>query len=340
MHLAARPPDPTLNTRSSTASSASNWPTGNGYRLDGQASAYYPPGYALALGALFWLADLTPVTDDMHTGLVAGLNVGCQLVAVLATFAVARRLVPGRRGAIAGLLAAALVALWPNLIFHTSVVLTESLFLALLLGTMFVAVSGPWGSGRVPPARLVTVGLLFGAATLVRPISVPVLGALVLGWLVAGAGWRRALGRLAVVTGCTVAVLAPWVVRNAVVMDAVVLSTNTGDNLCMSRRVGGSGGFEFPNERCSRGPFDTLPRPALEAQRDAHGRRLALAFVVDHPAEEARLWFRRAQVTFDADADGLSAAEAYGGNRSSPTGCDRRSRRLRTATTPSSAPPP
>jgi prepilin-type processing-associated H-X9-DG protein len=178
-------------------------------------------------------------------------------------------------------------------------------------GAVLVVVQGPWAAHRFGGWRLVAIGSLLGAATLVRPVSMPILAALLVAWLLAGFGWR-ALAHTAVVTAVVVAVLAPWVVRNAVVMDAALVSTNTGDNLCMSRRVGGSGGFEFPNFRCNSGPFDSLPRPAYEVERDAQGRRLALDFVRDHPVEELRLVFRRTARTLANDDDAIAAAESYG----------------------------
>ncbi|MBA2497333.1 MAG: hypothetical protein H0V33_09625 [Acidimicrobiia bacterium] len=321
---AARPPGPALHDPFFYRFYGEQLANGNGYRLpDGSPTAYYPPGYPLALAALFWLGDLTPLTDEIQTGLIAGLNIACQLALVLTAFAVARRLVPGTRSVTAGLVAGAVIALWPNLILHTAVALSESLFLALLMGAVLAAVSGPWGTARVSTLRLVAVGVLLGAATLVRPVSLPLLGALLVAWLAGRAGWRRALGRVALVTGCTLAVLGPWVVRNAVVMDAVALSTNTGDNLCMSRRVGGSGGFEFPNDRCNSGPFTTLARPAFEVERDEHGRRVAFDFVAEHPGEEVRLWFRRAGATFSGDADGVAAVESYGSDPFLPDGLRR-----------------
>jgi hypothetical protein len=140
-------------------------------------------------------------------------------------------------------------------------------------------------------AAATSAGVLMGAATLVRPVSLPFLAVFAVAWLASGAGWRRTLARTAVVTAGTDAVLAPSVVRNAIVMDAAVLSTNTGDNLCMSRRVGGTGAFEFPNDRCNAG-FDDLPRPEYEIARDEHGRDVALEVIRDHPGEELRLWWR------------------------------------------------
>jgi hypothetical protein len=283
--------------------------SGNGYRLpDGSPTAYYPVGYPLALAAGFLL---TPI--DWQTGAVAALNILWQALAIVAVYAITRRVVDGGEGrSIAPLVAAGAVALWPNLILHTAVPLSESLFVLLVLVAVLLLVNGPWEARRFETARLVGIGLALGAATLVRPVSVPILVAVLVVWLLAGFGWRRALAHTAVVTGVLVATLVPWVVRNAIVMDAAVVSTNTGDNLCMSRRVGGSGSFEFPNFRCNSGPFDDLPRPAYEVERDEQGRRLAFEFVREHPVEELRLVARRAVATFESDDDAIAAVESYG----------------------------
>ena len=279
--------------------------SGNGYRLpDGSPTAYYPIGYPLALAAGFLL---TPIA--WQTGVVAALNILWQALSIVVVFFVTRRLV-GRDGP--ALVAAGAVALWPNLILHAAVPLSESLFVLLVLVAVLVLVYGPWEARRFETRRLVLIGLALGAATLVRPVSVPIVIGLLVTWLLAGFGWRRAVAHTAVVAGVLVATLVPWVIRNAVVMDAAVVSTNTGDNLCMSRRVGGSGGFEFPNTRCNSGPFDDLRRPAYEVERDEQGRRLALEFVRDHPVEELRLVFRRAVRTFESDDDAIAAVESYG----------------------------
>jgi hypothetical protein len=101
-------------------------------------------------------------------------------------------------------------------------------------------------------------------------------------------------------------------IRNAVVMGQVTLSTNTGDNLCMSRHAGATGGFEFPNDECFVGRFDSLERPEFELARDRHGREVAIDFVREHPREELRLVLRRIGALFTDDADGLAAVESYG----------------------------
>lgn len=307
---AARPPSAALHDPNFYLLYGEQLASGNGYRLpNGEPTAYYPPGYPMSLAPFFWLLEHTPLPDDGEVATAATLNVVWQLLTIVVVFEIGRR-VTGRGAG--GLVAAGVLALWPNLVFHTAVALTESLFLLLLSTALLLAVGGRWDGSDWDRRRLASFGLLLGAATLVRPVTFPVMGLLLLSLIVAGYGWKRSLRNVATAGVCVVAVLVPWMVRNAVVMDALTVSTNTGDNLCMSRRVGGSGGFEFPNERCFPERFGQIPRPESEVLRDQHGQELAMEFILEHPDEETRLMWRRLVKTFESDADGLDAVESYG----------------------------
>jgi hypothetical protein len=284
---------------------AEQFARGEGYYLFNGPTAYYPVGYPLVLGGAFLL---TPASWE--TGVVAALNIACQVVSVGLVYAITRRLLDGRE--LPALVAAGALAAWPNLVFNTAVALTESLFIVLLLGSVALVVAGPWDGDGPPRRNLVGAGVLFGASVLVRPVSLPMLGGLLVAWVVARVGWRTAAVRTAAVALAALVVVTPWVVRNAIVVDAVVLSTNTGDNLCMSRRVGGTGAFEFPNLRCFPEAFNEIGRPESEVRRDDHGTDLALEFIREHPAEEVRLWGRRLWHALHVDDDGVAAAESYG----------------------------
>ena len=170
-----------------------------------------------------------------------------------------------------------------------------------------------WLVVRVPRAghqwaKVAAAGAALGLATLVRPVSLPLIAAFALAWLVAGVPWRTAMVRSGVLALTCVAVLMPWIVRNAVVMRYPVLSTNTGDNLCMSRQPGASGGFQLTSY-CNRDVG--LVRPESEVRKDKDGRSTAVTFVREHPGTEVRLWFSRLRIGFENDADGLRAAESY-----------------------------
>lgn len=303
--FAARPPvglhDPTFYTIFADSLAA-----GNGYRLpDGQPTAYYPVGYPAALGALFWLADHTPLPADRVT-LVVALNLVSAALSLVLIHEIGRRLFDRR----VGLLAAAGLALMPNLVFHTALALTETLFNTIALAAVLLVVATDWR--RRPFPVLVGFGLLVGAAALVRPPSLLFLPVLVLaGWRAGGWGWREALRSLAVPTLAAAAVILPWSLRNVEVMESpILLSSNVGDNLCIGHNPEATGAFQMPSS-CLDG-YEGLVRPEYEVARDTDGRARALEFIREHPAEQLRLVPLRAYHTFKADTDGLAAAESYG----------------------------
>ena len=286
----------------------------DGYILEGRPTAYYPVGYPAVLGAVFWAGGLFGLDGDTAlTAMTTGLNLVAGTAAVVLAFVLGRR----TSGPWAGIAAAAVVGVMPNLVFHTAVPLTETLFNGVALGFVVVLARAPWRDGGGPGTkRLVAAGALLGASALVRPVALPVLPLLVLVWWSARLPLRRTLRDLAVVGVAAAAVIAPWTIRNAVRMDAFVpISTNTGDNLCMSRQPGATGGFKLV-DHCFAGPdLEGLVRPEYEVKRDAQGRRLALEFVREHPGREVRLWLDRLGASFRHDHDALDAAEGYGDGR-------------------------
>lgn len=284
---------------------------GEGYVFDGRPTAYYPIGYPAVLAVVFWLGGLVGAdSSGAQTALVAGLNAVAGTGAVVLGFLLARRIA----GAWAGVAAAAALAVLPNLVFHTAVALSEPLFVAVALGAAVVLADAGWSAKEGPSTRrLVATGALFGASALIRPVVLPVLPLLALVWWSAAIPWRRAVRDVVVLGAVTATVIVPWTVRNAIRMDAFVpISTNTGDNLCMSRQPGAHGGFLL-TEHCFGGPaLEGLERPEYEVARDEQGRRLAFEFVREHPGRELRLWLDRLGATLRNDHDGLAAVEGYG----------------------------
>ncbi|HKY68460.1 MAG TPA: glycosyltransferase family 39 protein, partial [Acidimicrobiales bacterium] len=287
---------------------ADNLAAGDGYRYGFEAdqglTAYYPPGYPLVLGGLLWLVGLAP--GDVSTFDVAvWTNVALSVATIGLVFVLGRRLVGPR----VGLVAAGIWALWPNLVFHTGIVLTETLFLFLLV-LMLVVALGDRAASRAPGvARLVAVGLSFGAVLLVRPVSAVVAPVfLVLWW---GNGARAALWRVAVVGLATVAVLLPWSIRSTAVMDEpVVLSLNFGDNLCLGHNPGATGGFGDLGAHCYTA--DELSRPESETRRQSENIDRALTYITENPGTTLRRTPSKLRITLQDDWDGLQAAEDFG----------------------------
>ena len=282
---------------------------GAGYsQLDGSATAYYPVGYPATLGGVFALVTHTPIPDNL-TLTNAYFQVFLGVATVWLVYEVGRRLF----GAGVGLLAALWIAVFPNLIYHTGAFLTETLFNFVTMAALAVLLWPDWRERKLGWARVAVFGLLLGFSALVRPISLPFIVLLPVVWLVAGFGWRRALGYTGVVAAATVAVILPWTVRNAIVMDEpVLISTNLGDNLCIGHFAGAQGGFALPEVCFNDAEYEGLDATEAQVQRDRDNRQHAIDFALDNPRAELKLLSRKSYYTWHHDHDGLWAVESYG----------------------------
>jgi hypothetical protein len=285
---------------------ASGIADGDGYGFpNGEPTAYYPVGYPGALAGVLWLARQLPFSDTPYV-VATVFNIVLGTATVVLVFELARRLFDP----VVGLVAAAVVAVWPNLVFHTATPLSETLFNALLVGAMVVLCRRPWPARGPEPWRLAAFGLLLAFSALVRPISLLVLPLLAgVLWLAARRLATAAVG-IGVVALVVVVVIAPWTLRNRSVMgETVLISTNTGDNLCIGHHEGATGAFVL-TEFCA-GRFEGLRRPEYELRRDEDGTSKARRFALDHPGEEVRLLFSKLHYLVQHDHDGLDAVESY-----------------------------
>jgi len=316
--FASRPPQGLSDPKIYVAAAESR-ARGDGYTsLHGLPTAYYPPGYPFFLGGL--RAALDVVGAGAHHVLVTGLvqallgGVGAGAVVLIGCRLVART--QPRRDLRPGVLAGAVVTLWPNLVLHTAVVLSETVFLA----GFYVALAAlcAWldlgDDGSVRRRRALGAVVVVGTAwaTLVRPQSVVLLvPAAALAWWLGGVPLRRAArGVGLVVAGLALAVL-PWTMRNVVVMDAPVpMSTNTGDNLCMGFNDDANGAFIQTPECFTDGRY--VDGPEVEVERDAELRGRALRWIASNPGALPRLSLQKLRATFVHDADAVAAWESYG----------------------------
>jgi hypothetical protein len=286
---------------------------GGGYHLPtvgsitAGSSAYYPIGYPAMLGALYFIVNRTPIPDDLvlATGF---LQVFLGVVSVALVYGIGRRLSTPT----VGLLAALWLALFPNLIFHTGAILTETLFIFLVLSSLAVLFSYHWRDER-PGWRLVGFGVLLGLSALVRPIALLLLPLLPIAWLVGGYGWRRAFGYAGAVLVVTAATIMPWTIRNAIQMDAfVIISANMGDNLCIGHHPNAPGHFALPGYCFAGDRYVDMDRSEFETTRNSDNIRNAIDFVLDNPIDELQLLSRKAVSLWEHDHDGLRAVESYG----------------------------
>ncbi|MFM7062019.1 MAG: ArnT family glycosyltransferase [Actinomycetes bacterium] len=271
-------------------------------------TSYYPPGYPLFLGAQQWV--LRQLGLGAHTlgvtGVVQSLLGG---VAVLAVFVVGRRL----GGRAVGVAAALVLALWPNMVVYSGLLLSETLFVTAFAVSL-AAVLTVHDQARWHWGRAVVAAASFGLACMVRPQALLTLPALAVAWAVARTGWRQTVARSAVLAVGVLAFAGPWAVRNAAVFDAFVpFSTNGGDNLCVGFHPGAKGGFAIP-KYCDTGEF-YLDSTEAELRRDKETRARAVRWIRSHPDELLALSGKKLWITYRTDADGLYAAVSFGSDQ-------------------------
>lgn len=219
--------------------------------------SHYPVGYSALIGAAYAAFGSGPSVAPLVNALVGALT------AVLA-FAFAFDLLGRRRGRIAG----ALVGVHPGLTLYCALVMTEPLAGFLVLLTGYLA----WRFGH-RGWGVVACGVALALSAFVRPQSL--LAAPLLLVLFRGP-WLRRLGHTALAGALSLSVIAPWSVRNCLVLDGCALiSTNGGWNLAIGA-LSETGRFR-----------------ALTAEDGCVG--------VDGPVAQDRCWAERGMAAIKAD---------------------------------------
>jgi 4-amino-4-deoxy-L-arabinose transferase-like glycosyltransferase len=253
-------------------STAENLSRGEGYMpFTGGPTARWPPGFSTVLGGLYWLFGIHPVLGELFNAVV-----GASTVVLL--MLVAERTLDRGTAIVAG----AMLAVLPGPIMWTDVLVAETLYTALFVGAVLLLVSS-----RPTWAWLLAFGIAVGVGALVRGEALTWFVLPVAMW------WRlvpwRALARIVIVAIAAAAVvMLPWIVRNAVVMDAFVpVATNASETLWSGHNDDATGAQVYPPADYDVGFEQTLP--ALELQRAEALRNDALEYMVRHPLRELEL---------------------------------------------------
>jgi hypothetical protein len=240
---------------------------------------FYPPAFNALLGAASWMGLRSRL---WHHFVTCGIGT---LTVVLLGFL-------GRRfgGPALGLLVAGLAAVYPMLFGADATLMSESLYLSLVVGTLLLALRA---RDRPTPARFALVGLGIGLASTARGeglLLVPLL-ALPMALAVRDRPVLRRVALLGITVLVVALVLAPWVIRNYVVVDTFVpLSMNSaavfaGAN-CDGTYAGDHRGFwrveclvdRYPASQRTGGHFD-------EVLANNRARALGIRYARDHARE-------------------------------------------------------
>jgi hypothetical protein len=276
---------------------------GHGYAYNAfgapQPSAFQYPVYTLLLAASFAAFGHTFVPIQLLQALCGAASCG-------ALFQLARRFTD----AATALCAALLLAVDPLSVYWTSrpQALTLEVLLLLLLLNRFL---GALQSHRMAPWAW--TGLLLGVCVMSKSLYLVLAAALVGHALLQRVLPVRVLaGRLALMGGCALVVMAPWMVRNAITLEAFVpLTTNGGISLWMAHNPHATGEVFAAD---GRGMWDHIPPDLLaklqranDVEQDRLFRDAANAYIREDlpralagiPARLRALWWFERYVPTD-----------------------------------------
>jgi 4-amino-4-deoxy-L-arabinose transferase-like glycosyltransferase len=205
-------------------------------------SSDWSPGAPLLYSAAFY------ATAGAREGTARIVELLCGLGSILLVYLLGRRI--GRAagagdGGAVGLLAALGVAVYPPFIHSTGALFSEPAAV-LALPAAVLALLWAWDGPRAPAWLL--PGLLFGLTALIRPEYLLVgvaLGIFVALGVARERGWRPGLASAALFAAALLLPIAPWAVRNAIVLDRLVpISTGGGKALYVGTNLPGDGEYQ------------------------------------------------------------------------------------------------
>jgi 4-amino-4-deoxy-L-arabinose transferase-like glycosyltransferase len=277
--------------------SAAGLVKGSGY-VDvwtGAETAQWPPGYSFFLAGLYWLFG-----PNVAVGWIANIVLGA--LTCVAVYIAGCLILSRTAGTVAGLL----LAVFPGHVFFSSLLLSETLFTFLVVVAMTLTLLVARQGRDAGILRLILLGVVVGAAALVRGQGLFLLIAAALFWWFSTADWRRALRWTAVVGVTSLVVIVPWTIRNYVAMDGFVfISTNAGGNLWLGNHEGANGRFMWLADQWIRERYADLPPSRREVAVSNLALREGLKFMFTHPADELRLSANKLRALYEDDEEGL-----------------------------------
>jgi len=182
--------------------------SGTGFTIYGQPYLIHPPGYPLFLGVLYLLFGHSYAAVKVAQSLLGALT--CVLILLIGERVFTKRV---------GLVAAAIAAVYPHLVYYTGLLMSEVLF--VFLSTLFLYALAMLRE-NFTLRRMAFAGVILGLASLTRPMLM-LIPALLLFWVwIECRSTKRALVVTATLWLWMVVVILPWTVRNYVVTGSVV----------------------------------------------------------------------------------------------------------------------
>lgn len=279
---------------------------GHGYvRPTGEKFAYYPVGYPATVAGLKKAGDLFGWGRSIFS--IKMMNGMFGAITVVLLYLLASRIFDRRTGVVAG----ALLAVFPSQVYYTGTVLSEPLFTLMWIGALTVLVWNPWSREGMPWYQLFGAGVLLSYATMTRGITLMFPLVLLAVWLFHLRSKKRALVQALVVWAGIAVLVVPWSIRNTAAFGQITgPSTNVGDDLCIGNYLGAQGAFTLQG-KCFANDAGKTPQQ-VELDRNSEGVKIAVRDVASHPFRMPKLVAQKAYWLLYKDDDGIWAAESYG----------------------------
>lgn len=274
------------------------------YGYEELPTAIFPPGYSflllpllLVLGETRWVFFIT--------------NLALLIAFVLFVRTGLRRL--GAGTGMANLFALA-VFLYPNRLFSILLPFSDVPF-SLLYGAAFLALLLRI-EHRDGIRSAIAIGILGGAAALVRSNGLVTFVPLLLGILASGPrGKGIPLRECVAAAAVFLLILIPWTIRNYTTFGRLVpVSLNAGINIAIGNNPSGptTHNTYIDSVWNQKGAWEQVNGVQWnEAQKDSFFSALGRAYIMDHPADFVGRAFRKLAITFEGDVYAFGELNTY-----------------------------
>jgi len=259
----------------------------------GDTTYFRAPFYAYCLGLLYAV-----VGSSLWTARLFGLVIG--LASVAMTFALGRKILDRRAGAIA----ASLHALYPWAVYFEGELLLDSLFMLLVQITVYCFLRWRDNAGC---SDLLWAGLACGLAAITRPtilVAVP----LILVWVLVRSGPGNRAKQLTLYTVGLALIIAPIFLRNLTVADdPVLIASQGGVNLYIGNNDAADGfsaampeplGYNWRIDQVTWEAEKSTGHVLKPGEVSTYWRDRALRWIVDNPDRFLQLYIKKIYLQF------------------------------------------
>jgi hypothetical protein len=274
--------------------------TGRYLNGDGSPAIRWMPGWPTLLAAIYSVFGVAPRAGMLACAL---LDAGTAALTAL----LGARLFDRRTGVLAG----GLYAFWPGVVYYAGTLFSEPLFNLLFVGTLLCIAGGR--PGRTRPVVEVGAGLCFGLAAYVKSEPLALTPALLFAIWRLDPAPRAFARRAAALVGVTVALVAPWTLRNYLAFDRFIPTSASGGVVVqLANSPGATGGQDFHLQRELQRRYRGANQAETTINRNDAGFREAWRFATENPAELRTIVARKLRLTYLGDVQAVRTIRGSG----------------------------